>query len=104
MHEGLGDRERLLTIWVQDRLGERAAVEWATKALKRIRAEVGSGGTTMFKFLDKHANESAEFTPATKKVWRLFKIVAFERASKPSLFKLYEVERKIDQKSVRLCC
>jgi hypothetical protein len=33
-------REYFLSLWAQDRLGERKTVEWATTALKQIRGDL----------------------------------------------------------------
>jgi hypothetical protein len=95
-------REYFLSLWAQDRLGERKTVEWATTALKQIRGDLGADTVALFDFLDRHAHESERLPPAIKKVWRLLKIVATDRADRESISVIYDFKRKIDQGNPRL--
>jgi len=98
----LRQREYLLSLWAQDRLGERKTVEWATTALKQIRGDLGADTVALFEFLDRHAHESKSLLPAIKKLWRLLRIVASDRADREGILVVYDFKRKIDQGNLRL--
>jgi hypothetical protein len=97
----LPQRERLLSLWAQNRLGERETVEWAVTALMQIRGELGAGTVALFDFLESHAHESADLSQTIKKVWNLLRIVAKESADQPNSLFMYEIRERINNRTVR---
>jgi hypothetical protein len=101
MQRGLGEREQLLSIWVQDRLAERDAVEWAVTALKQVRGDLGASTVALFAFLDRHAHERQELSPSIKKLWHLFHTAATDGASQDGILLIYEIKQRLESGTVR---
>lgn len=76
----LGKRERALSLWIQDRLDERPAVEWGTRALSKIRGRLGNDLIELFQFLNDHAANQPVLNTQFKKVWRLLSVAARENS------------------------
>jgi hypothetical protein len=97
----LGQRERLLSLWVRNRLGEEETIKWAITALKQIPGELGTNTVGLFDSLNDQAQASTEISPATKKVWSLLNTVAKESAHREALFVIHETRQRIKDGSLR---
>ena len=97
----LKERERALSLWVQDRLHERPAVEWATRALKQIHGELGNELMTLFAFLDEYAQKHVGLDPKVQHVWRLFDVVARESGGGHGGFQAYEIKQQLQHGKVQ---
>jgi hypothetical protein len=87
----LGRREKMLSLWVQGRLGERDTVGWGISTLKQARGLSRPSTLALFEFLDSSAKNTE--SAATAKIWRLFNIAAKEA---PDSRTSYEIKNRFD--------
>jgi hypothetical protein len=95
MIHALAKRERALSLWIQDRLHERRAVEWATSALKRIRGELGNELVSLFAFLDEHAQRQSGLDERCKIVWKLLHRAARENVGGNGGYVAFELRQEL---------
>lgn len=100
MHQSsLDRRERMLSIWVQGRLGERETVDWGISTVRQARGVSRQSILALFEFLEQSAR--AQEPPAISKVWRLLSIAAKETLQQDSLLVMFELREKIQKGTLR---
>jgi hypothetical protein len=97
----LGRRERLLAIWVQDRLGERAAVKWAINFVARVRSGISDETADLLEFLARHAQQQESLSASTRLVWQLLHHAAKGRRSGGNWHDFYRVRERAKQGQVQ---
>lgn len=101
MSHQLAKRERALSLWIEGRLHERAAVDWAVKALKKIRGELGNEELDLFAFLDSHAAKQIELASDIKKLWHLLHIAAQQSSGPFGRHLSFELHQEIQADHIR---
>ena len=95
MLHSLGRRERTLSLWVQDRLHERAAIEWAARALKRIQGPLSAELVNLFTFLDDQAQKSNQLDAKIKQLWRLIRIAAQDSVTEDNFHATFDLREEL---------
>lgn len=97
----LGHRERLMSLWAKDRLGERATVDWAVTALKQIRGTLGEQTAALFEFLSNQAQQNIALSDDLKKVWRLLYAAAKDGLGQnDSFMAIHEIKKNIKEGTI----
>src|SRR6266576_125757 len=100
MHQArLDRRERMLSIWMQGRLGERETVNWGISTVRQARGVSRESTLALLEFLEQSAH--AQEAPAIHKIWRLLSTAARETLQQDSLLVMYEIREKIQNGTLR---
>lgn len=67
---------RLLSSWIEDRLGEREAVNWAVKALSRVDPVLDGHTLELITYLEDQARKNKDLPDSIKNIWRLLTVAA----------------------------
>lgn len=91
----LDKRQRMLSLWVQGRLGERETVKWGVSTSKQARGQSRQTTIELIEFLSQHA-QTSEPAPIAK-IWKLFATAARDTPDSDVVHTLYEISQKISQ-------
>jgi hypothetical protein len=89
----LDRRERMLSIWVQGRLGERETVNWGISTIRQARGVSRKSTLDLFEFLE-HSAQAAE-PPVIYKIWRLLSTAVRETRQQDAMLVMYHIREKI---------
>lgn len=79
MIDSRNERDRLLSVWAQDRLDDPETATWAAGAVKQIRDNLGANTAALFEFLNEKAQKQDTLSEPIKKLWAMINIAAQER-------------------------
>ena len=89
-------RNHLLALWIENRLGERGAVIWAVRALRRTADSSSQEVVSLLDYLAQHAEQDANLTAPIKLTWHMLRVAAHEHRGREQWWRVEEYRRKID--------
>ena len=92
----MNEPNRILAIWIQNRLGEREAVAWAVRAIERVGRHFGQDIVDLLDFLDEQAERDESLSNNLKLTWRMLRVAAHERQRREEWWEIERYKQAID--------
>jgi hypothetical protein len=90
---------RTLSLWIDGRLHERKAVEWAVTLVRRTQGSLGGDATQLLRFLAEKAGADPTLSADHRTLWRLMSLAAAERTDTNKGLVGYHLKNRIKKRA-----